>query len=153
MHCVYDISNGTMPVIDVRLHGDTPMPVQTDVGDWIDLCAAEDVDMVAGEYRKISLGISMKLPDGYEAHIAPRSSTFEKWGILQTNSMGVIDHTYCGDNDIWRFPALAMRPTKIRKGDRICQFRIEKRMRNVALRQVDKQTGEDRGGFGSTGSR
>ena len=93
-------------------------------GDWIDLRAAETVSMMAGDFKLISLGISMKLPEGYEAHVVPRSSTFKKWGVLQTNSMGVIDNSYCGENDIWRFPALAMRDTVIEEGDRICQFRI-----------------------------
>ena len=100
-------------------------------GDWIDLRAAETVDMKAGEFRLISLGISMKLPEGYEANIVPRSSTFKKWGVLQVNSMGVIDNSYCGENDIWMFPALAIRNTTINEGDRICQFRIVKKMDDI----------------------
>lgn len=120
-------------------------------GDWIDLRAAEDVEMKASEFRIISLGVSMKLPEGYEAHIVPRSSTFKKWGILQVNSMGVIDNSYCGDNDVWGFPALAMRDTVIRKGDRICQFRIQKVMEPVEFVEVDQLDAPDRGGFGSTG--
>lgn len=120
-------------------------------GDWIDLRAAEDAEMKAGEFRIISLGVSMKLPEGCEAHIVPRSSTFKKWGILQVNSMGVIDNSYCGDNDVWGFPALAMRDTAIRKGDRICQFRIQKVMEPVELVEVEHLDAPDRGGFGSTG--
>lgn len=120
-------------------------------GDWIDLRAAEDVEMKAGEFRIISLGVSMKLPEGYEAHIVPRSSTFKKWGVLQVNSMGVIDNSYCGDNDVWGFPALAMRDTVIRKDDRICQFRIQKVMEPVEFVEVDQLDAPDRGGFGSTG--
>ena len=120
-------------------------------GDWIDLRAAEDAEMKAGEFRIISLGVSMKLPEGYEAHLVPRSSTFKKWGILQVNSMGVIDNSYCGDNDVWGFPALAMRDTVIRKGDRICQFRIQKVMEPVEFVEVDQLDAPDRGGFGSTG--
>ncbi len=120
-------------------------------GDWIDLRAAEDAEMKAGEFRIISLGVSMKLPEGYEANIVPRSSTFKKWGILQVNSMGVIDNSYCGDNDVWGFPALAMRDTVIRKGDRICQFRIQKVMEPVEFVEVDQLDAPDRGGFGSTG--
>ena len=121
------------------------------VGDWIDLRSAEQVEMEAGSFRIISLGVSMKLPEGYEAHVLPRSSTFKKWGILMTNSMGVIDESYCGDNDVWKFPALAMRHTTIFKGDRICQFRIVKKMPEVKFTEVDKMTDADRGGIGSTG--
>lgn len=121
------------------------------VGDWLDLRSAERVDMVAGEFKLISLGVSMKLPKGYEAHVLPRSSTFKKWGIVMTNSMGIIDESYCGNNDIWRFPALAMRSTTIFKGDRICQFRIMPKMPEVQFVEVDDMEAEDRGGFGSTG--
>ena len=121
------------------------------VGDWIDLRSAERVDMDAGQYRKISLGISMKLPEGYEAHVVPRSSTFRRWGIIQTNSVGIIDKSFCGDGDVWEFPALAMRSTTIFKGDRICQFRIVKNMPEVTFKEVDHMEDEDRGGFGSTG--
>lgn len=121
-------------------------------GDWIDLRAAERVEMKAGEFRIISLGVSMKLPEGYEAHVVPRSSTFKKWGVLQTNSMGVIDNSYCGENDIWGFPALAVRDTVIDVGDRICQFRIVKKMEPVDFIEVDHMEDESRGGFGSTGA-
>lgn len=122
-------------------------------GDWCDLRAAERVEMKAGDFRIISLGVAMQLPDGYEAHIVPRSSTFKKWGILQTNSMGVIDNSYCGDNDVWGFPALAMRDTVIDAGDRICQFRIVKKMKPVEFEMVDHLKGIARGGFGSTGTK
>ena len=122
-------------------------------GDWIDLRAAETVDMKAGEFRLISLGISMKLPEGYEANIVPRSSTFKKWGVLQVNSMGVIDNSYCGENDIWMFPALAIRNTTINEGDRICQFRVVKKMADIDFIEVEHMEDEDRGGFGSTGER
>lgn len=122
-------------------------------GDWIDLRAAETVEMKAGEFRLISLGISMKLPEGYEANIVPRSSTFKKWGVLQVNSMGVIDNSYCGENDIWMFPALAIRNTTINEGDRICQFRIVKKMDDIEFIEVEHMEDEDRGGFGSTGER
>ena len=121
--------------------------------DWIDLRAAERVEMKAGEFRIISLGISMRLPEGYEAHIAPRSSTFLKYGILQTNGVGVVDNSYCGDNDIWGMPALAMRDTVIEKGDRICQFRLMRKMEPVCFETVGHLSGTDRGGFGSTGTR
>ena len=121
------------------------------IGDWLDLRSAERVDMWAGEFKKISLGVSMKLPEGYEAHVLPRSSTFKKWGIILVNSMGIIDESYCGNHDIWGFPALAMRNTTIFKGDRICQFRIMPKMPEVQFVEVDDMEADDRGGFGSTG--
>lgn len=120
-------------------------------GDWIDLRAAEDVILKAGEFKIISLGVSMKLPDGYEAHVVPRSSTFKKWGILQTNHMGVVDNSYSGDNDIWGMPVFAVRDTKININDRICQFRIVKTQPEIEFTEVLKLEGIDRGGFGSTG--
>lgn len=120
-------------------------------GDWIDLRAAEDVTLKSGEFRIISLGVSMKLPEGYEAHIVPRSSTFKKWGVLQTNHMGVIDNSYSGDDDVWGFPALAMRDTEIKMNDRICQFRIVKNSPDVEFSEVEHLDSNNRGGFGSTG--
>lgn len=120
-------------------------------GDWIDLRAAEDVSMKTGDFKLISLGVSIKLPDGYEAHVVPRSSTFKNFGIIQTNSIGIIDNSYCGDNDIWKFPALAMRDTEIHKGDRICQFRLVQNMPAFVFEEVTNLGGKDRGGFGSTG--
>lgn len=122
------------------------------IGDWIDLRAAETVLLHKGDFELISLGVSMKLPDGYEAHVVPRSSTFKKWGVLQTNSMGIIDNSYSGTNDIWRFPALAVRDTVINKNDRICQFRIVKRQPTVEFEEMDTLDAVDRGGFGSTGA-
>ena len=120
--------------------------------DWIDLRAAEDVQLAAGEFRLIHLGVAMRLPQGYEAHIVPRSSTFKNFGILQANHMGVIDESYCGPGDWWRFPALAVRDTVIRKNDRICQFRIMKHQPGLTFEEGEL-SGEDRGGFGSTGIR
>lgn len=121
-------------------------------GDWIDLRAAETVELKAGEFKIISLGVSMKLPEGYEAHVVPRSSTYKKWGILQTNHMGVIDNSYSGDNDIWGMPVIAMRDTLINKNDRICQFRIVEKMDELQFEEVEHLSGKDRGGFGSTGN-
>ena len=121
--------------------------------DFIDLRAAEDVELKAGEFKLISLGVSMELPKGYEAHVVPRSSTFKTWGILQTNSMAVIDESYCGDNDIWRYPVYATRDTIIHKNDRICQFRIEKHQPTIKFEEVDTLDNEDRSGFGSTGKQ
>ena len=120
--------------------------------DWIDLRAAEDVELKAGEFKLISLGISMELPNGYEAHVVPRSSTFKTWGILQTNSIGIIDESYRSDSDIWKMPVYATRDTTIHKNDRICQFRIEKHQPTIKFKEVENLEGEERGGFGSTGS-
>jgi dUTP pyrophosphatase len=119
--------------------------------DWIDLRASEKVVMKAGEFKLIPLGIALELPVGYEAHVVPRSSTFKNFGILQTNSMGIIDETYCGDNDQWFFPALAMRDTEINVNDRICQFRIMEHQPKLEFIEVNKLGNTDRGGHGSTG--
>ncbi|MCR5517931.1 MAG: dUTP diphosphatase [Lachnospiraceae bacterium] len=119
--------------------------------DWIDLRSAERIELKAGEFKLIPLGIAMELPEGYEAHVAPRSSTFKNFGILQANSIGIIDSSYCGDNDWWYFPALAMRDTVIEVNDRICQFRIMENQPHIDFEPVEHLTGKDRGGFGSTG--
>lgn len=119
--------------------------------DWIDLRAAEEVKMKAGEFRLIPLGVAMELPAGYEAHIVPRSSTFKNFGIIQTNHMGVIDESYCGDGDQWYFPALAIRDTEIHVNDRICQFRIIEHQPALDFKEVMYLENVDRGGFGSTG--
>lgn len=119
--------------------------------DWIDLRAAKTVDMEQMEFKLIPLGIAMQLPAGYEAHVIPRSSTFKNFGIIQANSMGLIDESYCGDNDQWYFPAIALRKTTIRTNDRICQFRIMKHQPQIEFREVDNLNNESRGGIGSTG--
>ena len=121
------------------------------VGDWIDLRAAEDVTMKAGEYKMIPLGVAMELPKGYEALVAPRSSTFKKYGVRLANSIGVIDESYKGDNDEWHFLADAVRDTVIPKNERICQFRIIKHQPRVKLVEVETLGNKDRGGIGSTG--
>jgi len=121
--------------------------------DWFDLRSAENVTLKAGEYKLISLGVSMELPEGYEAYIVPRSSTYKNFGIIQTNHLGLIDEIYKGNNDIWKYPALAMRDTEIKINDRICQFRIQKKMPSVTFEEVDDLENEDRGGFGSTGRK
>ena len=138
--------------IKVKYHADIDKIEKIKIGDWIDLRAAEDVELKAGEAKCISLGISMQLPEGYEAHIVPRSSTFKHWGIIQTNHMGVIDNSYCGDNDVWMFPALATRDVLIEKNSRICQFRIQKKMDDLSFYTVDELGNENRGGFGSSGT-
>ncbi|MCI9162784.1 MAG: dUTP diphosphatase [Lachnospiraceae bacterium] len=121
--------------------------------DWIDLRAAEDVAMQAGEFRLIPLGVAMELPEGYEAHVVPRSSTYKNFGIIQTNHMGVIDESYCGDHDQWYFPAYALRDTQIREGDRICQFRIMEHQPVIRFEEVESLGHKDRGGIGSTGRK
>lgn len=121
-------------------------------GDWIDMYASETVHMKKGEFALIPLGVAMKLPEGYEAHLAPRSSTFKKWHIIQTNSIGIIDNSYSGDNDIYRFPAYAVEDTVIEKGDRICQFRIMESQPRIVFEECETLGGADRGGFGSTGT-
>ena len=155
-----------MEKILIKYHDyDIPHIEKIKIGDWIDLRAAEDVYIKQGEYKLISLGIAMKLPEGYEAHIVPRSSTFKTWGIIQTNSMGVIDNSYSGTNDIWKFPAYCLDGkgyvdqdgtygnfvTKICKGDRICQFRIMKKQPEIEFDEVLFLDEVDRGGIGSTG--
>ena len=121
--------------------------------DWIDLRAAEDVDLKQGEFKLIPLGVAMQLPKGYEAHIVPRSSTFKNFGIIQTNHQGVVDCSYCGENVQWVMPALAVRDTHISFNDRICQFRIMENQTKIAFDEVVALSSTDRGGFGSTGKQ
>lgn len=123
------------------------------VGDWIDLRAGETVTIKKGDYYLIRLGVGMILPDGYEALVLPRSSTPYKFGIMVANSMGVIDNSYCGDADEWRFPAVALRDTTIRKGDRIAQFRIMENQPRLRFQTVTALKANSRGGIGSTGKR
>ena len=119
--------------------------------DWIDLRAAERIELKQGEFKLVPLGVAMQLPEGYEAHIVPRSSTYKNFGIIQTNHTGIVDETYCGPNDWWYMPAYALRDTVIEKNDRICQFRIQKHQPEVVFEEVEALTGQDRGGIGSTG--
>ena len=119
--------------------------------DWIDMRASEEVELKAGEFKLIPLGVAMQIPAGYEAQLVPRSSTFKTWGIIQTNSMGVIDGSYCGDNDMWRMPVYATRDTVIHVNDRIAQFRIIKNQPTIRFEEVSHLENTDRGGFGSTG--
>lgn len=121
--------------------------------DWIDLRAAQDLEIKAGEFKLIPLGVAMELPEGYEAHVVPRSSTFNNFGIIQTNHMGVIDESYCGDQDQWFFPAYALRDTEIHVNDRICQFRIMEHQPAIVFEEVTCLGNENRGGHGSTGRK
>lgn len=120
-------------------------------GDWIDLRASKAINLKAGESAIIPLGVSIELPEGYEALLCPRSSTFKNWGIIQTNSTGIIDETYCGDNDIWGMPVYATRDTTIQFNDRIAQFRIIEHQPKLEFVEVENLGNNDRGGFGSTG--
>lgn len=158
-----------MEKILVKYHTDVEKIKKIEQGDWIDLRAAEDTFVPYMEMKFIKLGVSIQLPEGYEAHLAPRSSTFKKWGIIQVNSVGVIDESYCGDDDEWMMPAFCLSPkceqysnlvdggekmvkgTLIKKNDRICQFRIMKKQDEVEIEEVESLNNEARGGFGSTG--
>lgn len=122
-------------------------------GDWIDLRSAETVELKAGEFKLIPLGVGMILPKGYEAHVVPRSSTYKNFGIIQTNHQAVIDESYCGDNDEWFYPVYALRDTVINVNDRICQFRIMEKQPEIKLTVVKHLKDEDRGGHGSTGTK
>lgn len=151
---------------------------KTEKGDWIDLYASEDTfvpfqigiaETESPEAFKptlVPLGVAMALPEGYEAYLLPRSSTFKSWGIIQTNHMGIIDNSYCGDNDMWRMPVVCISPCEfkdangekilgrwIHKGDKIAQFRINKKMPEISFEEVEKMNGPDRGGFGSSGTK
>ena len=138
-------------VIKIKYHADIT-PIEQKVGsDWIDLRCAEDIAIKQGEYKEISLGVSMELPEGYDAHIVPRSSLFKNYGLLQANSLGVIDNSYSGDNDVWKMPVYATRNVIVNKNDRICQFRIIEKQPKIDFIEVNTLENENRGGFGSTG--
>lgn len=120
-------------------------------GDWIDLAAAKTLQIKKGEYGIIPLGVAMRLPQGYEAIVLPRSSTFVRYGLIMTNSMGVIDESYCGENDFWGFPFYATRDITIEKNTRIAQFRVFEHQPNLKFIPVKHLSPKSRGGFGSTG--
>lgn len=140
------------PEILIKYHTDAARPVeQAHHGEWFDVRAAEDYHFEAGDFQLISLGISVHVPYGYEAILAPRSSTFKNFGIIQTNSIGVIDESYSGDKDIWKMPVYATRPIDIPSGTRIAQFRIQRNQGSPKLIEVDYLGEDNRGGIGSTG--
>lgn len=129
-------------------------------GNWIDVYANKDVFIKVGDRAMVPLGFALELPQGWEGHLAPRSSTFKTWGIIQTNSIGVVDDTYIGDNDQWHMPVFCLQGkhieveeqgTWIRKGDKIGQFRIMEVMPEIEFEEVDTFGNSDRGGFGTTG--
>lgn len=120
-------------------------------GDWIDLRSRIDLHMEPCDFHIIPLGVCMELPNGYEGHLCPRSSTFKRWGLLQANSMGIFDNSFCGDGDEWGFPCYATRPVDIKKGDRLCQFRIIENQPPIIFEEVETLGNPDRGGWGSTG--
>lgn len=140
--------------IDVMYHNPDLIPINLlEKGDWIDLRAAKEYKLFSGEFYLIDLGISIKLPEGYEAHIVPRSSSFKNWGIIQTNGIGIIDNSYCGEDDVWMMPVLATKGADIHVNDRVCQFRIVKKMpNNISINTVEHLDTQNRGGFGSTGT-
>lgn len=139
-------------LVKIKYRDDTiPKIKKIDKGDWLDLCAAEDVELKSGERKYIDLGVAMELPEGWEAWVAPRSSTFKTYGVIQFNSIGIIDHSFCGPTDWWKFPALAMRDTVIKKGNRICQFRLMMNQPNIDFVENDLNGNADRSGFGTTG--
>lgn len=152
-------------MIKIKVHEGGTMPTINEKGDWIDLHSAEDVELKAPRFNvhtnelefqqgMISLGVTIAVPKGYEVHVLPRSSTYKNFGIAMSNSKGIIDQSYMGDNDIIRFPFISYKSGKIKKGDRIAQFRIipsQFSLPKLTLEQVDKMDAEDRGGLGSTG--
>lgn len=123
----------------------------TDKGDWCDCFSYEDVTLKKGEYGYVNLGFACQLPAGYEAHLAPRSSTFKHFGVIQTNGFGIIDESFNSNADLWMMPVYAMRDTIIKKGERPCQFRIMKKQPKIEFEEVKDLHNETRGGFGSTG--
>ena len=151
--------------VRIKYHADIPKLRSAHAGEWIDLYAAEDTFIPLEEYRLISLGVSIELPEGYEAIVAPRSSTFKNFGLVCSCSFGVIDNLYKGDNDIWMFPAIckkdmtnkeadfARQGTQIHRGDRIAQFRIQEQQIQFDFEEVESLGNPDRGGIGSTGKR
>lgn len=141
-----------METIEIKYLPGSPQLVKSEKGDWIDLYCYQDTTLKAGERTYISQGVAMALPTGYEAIMAPRSSTFKRWGILQTNGIGIIDNSYRGDSDIWMFPALATKDVTIPRGTRICQFRIQKTQPDIELIEVSHLNSVSRNGLGSTGA-
>ena len=139
--------------IKVKFHDGKIGPISSaHVGEWIDLSTPNDISMKAGEFKIIDLGVSIALPEGYEAILAPRSSTFKKYGLLQANGIGIIDCLYCGDDDRWGWAAYATRDIEVPANTHLCQFRIQKQQPKITIIEVDTLNNKNRGGFGSTGN-
>ena len=167
MCCELELLPVDKKTIRIKYFDDAKKLEKISKGDWIDLYANKEMFILEGERAMIPLGIAMELPEGYEAHVVPRSSTFKTWGIIQTNSFGVIDHSYCGDNDQWHMPVYCLmgkneinrvtgkivKGTHIHKGDKIAQFRIMEIQPRIEFEEVEHLGNEDRGGFGSTGTK
>ena len=167
MCCELELLPVDKKTIRVKYFDDAKKLEKISKGDWIDLYANKDMFIPEGSRAMIPLGVAMELPEGYEAHLAPRSSTFKTWGIIQTNHVGVIDHSYCGDNDQWHMPVYCLmgkdeirevtgrivKGTHIHKGDKICQFRIQENQPEIRFEEVSRLDGKDRGAFGSTGNK
>ena len=144
--------NNTVDIKIRYVNEEVPRLKAIDKGDWIDVYASEDVEIKKGAVCIVPLGFAMELPDGYEAHLAPRSSTAKKFKILFGNSVGVIDNSFAGDNDIWGVVAYGIEDNTIHKGDRVAQFRIMEKQPKINFIEVDHLDKQDRGGFGSTGN-
>lgn len=148
-------SEREVKAIRVKYHyPDLPRLEKIKQGDWIDLYTAETAVIKQNELVVIGLGVSMELPEGYEAHIVPRSSTYKKWKLICANSFGVIDNSYCGDEDVWGFPAIyngKLPQIIVPAHTRLCQFRIERKQPVLDFVEVEKLGNKNRGGFGSTG--
>ena len=140
-----------MKQINIKYFANIEEIKKVDKGDWIDLRVAKDVRLKKDEFKLVPLGIGMKLPKGYEAHIVPRSSTYKTFGVIQTNHQAVIDESYCGNDDQWYYPIYALRDTIIHKNDRICQFRIVKKQPKINFNKVEVLVDKNRGGIGSSG--
>ena len=145
------LTNTNNAVVSIRYLPGAPHLELNEKGDWVDLYTYEDFSLGPDEFYLVNLGVAMKLPDGFEAHVAPRSSTFKRWGILQANSVGIIDNSYCGDTDIWMMPIYTTRAISVPKGTRLCQFRLVRKQPNIVFHEVDTLNSKSRGGFGSTG--
>lgn len=138
--------------IKIKYHTEFDKPIQSiENGDWIDLKSAVTYEYKKGDFFLINLGVSMELPKGYEALLAPRSSTFKKYGLIQVNSFGVVDSSFCGNDDCWMLPVYALRDGRVEKNDRVAQFRILENQPKIEFEVVEHLDNKPRGGFGSTG--
>lgn len=141
-----------METIQIKYWPDSPHLEINPDGSWIDLYTYEEAMLQEGDFKIIPLGVAMKLPEGYEANFVPRSSTFKRWGVIQTNHFSVIDPNYCGNDDMWGLPVFATRSVVIPKGTRLCQFRINKVQPVIHFEEVANLSCESRGGFGTSGA-